>query len=500
MFRHQRFPASPVRICRLNFDPETLSAFLDSSARRGGLYATVAVVDSEIHDELWSTVSSDNFWILVSTRVEEMPIILEATRSSYAQYIAHEVGAQLLCIGIRRALAISVDPEVCGEPWHIERRSCLLDYFGLDPQDVSKFTRPELCEACLSLIEVAQVDDARVASCIAIAEWARRRSWLQIRKELLSDPALLLGLGGLIGTAGSYVTSNVSWLTFSLVLIPRAGHKPRPRVHEATLVDGTHFINQAAWDVAHHERSLVPSSGSKHALPRYVLDLLGTRPHRVLLQPLCGNGDELIAAATSLATTQAVGVDYAATAISSAASRPNTEGCEFIQAEVDDYLGAVHKTSFDSAFTTIGSLWWIADLERYLRHLRRIVREQYVIWDFHPFCYMINDDLQIVDDYPLSPDSRRYEEGLERYWNAPGAGAARSTMGIPVVEYRWSLSSLVNLALAAGWAIGTFEELPHVFGEHYLPCLHEEQGDNTFRLPAERPQVPLTFVLQLKAV
>ena len=159
MFRHQRFPRVRSESVASIRSRDSLGV-PDSSAHRAGLYATVAVVDSEIHDELWSTVSSDNFWILVSTRVEEMPIILEATRSSYAQYIAHEVGAQLLCIGIRRALAISVDPEVCGEPWHIERRSCLLDYFGLDPQDVSKFTRPELCEACLSLIEVAQVDDA----------------------------------------------------------------------------------------------------------------------------------------------------------------------------------------------------------------------------------------------------------------------------------------------------------------------------------------------------
>jgi hypothetical protein len=179
----------------------------------------VGIIDTEVYDELFSTIDRANTMILVSTRINNLPVVLAQSRKTYEQYVALEIGAQLLAIEYRRRAGIFADPKTCAKPWHIERRNCLFDYYGLDPANVQKLISPKISDQVLAEMRAAEVPQRAIDASLAIVKKAATTMWLEVFRRAPSDPIVALGIGAVIGLSASIVANldAARWAAFTAV-------------------------------------------------------------------------------------------------------------------------------------------------------------------------------------------------------------------------------------------------------------------------------------------
>ena len=128
----------------------------------------IGVIDSKIHNELYSGVDGDNQLIIVS--LADIRNMLQLSRKGYNDYVLCEIGAQLLAIEYRRIRSISFDPEECGVPWHEETLSCLFDYDENRDHTYKKLMSPKLCAKCKALLAEANVGMSVQTACVNIVK------------------------------------------------------------------------------------------------------------------------------------------------------------------------------------------------------------------------------------------------------------------------------------------------------------------------------------------
>lgn len=183
--------------------------------REAGETVLVGVIDSEVYNELFSATDADNSAIVVSMRVDGLPRLLKLTRKTWEQYVALEIGAQLLAIQYRRNAALSADPEECEAPWHVDRRNCLFDYYGLSEDDVglsedkvSKLLSPKLSDQTLTEMREAEVPRSLIDATLNIVRGASRTRWRTVARRVLRDPVVTIALGAGLGLIASVLAQG----------------------------------------------------------------------------------------------------------------------------------------------------------------------------------------------------------------------------------------------------------------------------------------------------
>lgn len=204
----------------------------------------------------------------------------------------------------------------------------------------------------------------------------------------------------------------------------------------------------------------------------------------------CHIGTDTLSLARAGATV--TGVDFSPEALAAAARLFDRHGVEaaWVQSDVLDARSAV-TGDFDLVYTSIGTISWLSDLERWAAQVAGLLRPGglFYIRDGHPALYSLDehaDGLQIRYRYFPNGQAQQWDEET----TYAGDGTLTSTR-----TYEWPhpLSEVVNSLIGAGLQILRLEEektLPWRFSDRMV----EVPGGYAWP-EEERDRVPCTFTV-----
>ncbi|WP_182047950.1 class I SAM-dependent methyltransferase [Curtobacterium sp. ME26] len=187
------------------------------------------------------------------------------------------------------------------------------------------------------------------------------------------------------------------------------------------------------------------------------------------------------------------GVDFSAPALASAAALASRLGLDvtWVETDVLDARAAV-TGDFDVVYTSIGTICWLPDLDRWAAQVAALLRPGgvFFIRDGHPALYALDEDAaELVSRYRYFPD------GTAQQWEDAGTYVGEGTVA-NTRTYEWPhpLSEVVNALLGAGLRLRRLDEgrtLPWRFSPRM-----EEDGHGSWVWPAgDRDRVPTTFTI-----
>jgi len=197
---------------------------------------------------------------------------------------------------------------------------------------------------------------------------------------------------------------------------------------------------------------------------------------------------------------EVTGADFSPQAITTARDLAQRAGlkAEFVCADVYS-LPEVLTGHFDLVIASYGVLAWLSDLDRFMRVVSHFLRPggQLLLIDVHPFADMFEyeperGDLGIRYSY-FHVDEPDRVECATSYVNQDQSISSTTT-------YQWwhDLASIVNSVVDNGMELASLREYAYLFYERF-PHL-QQINDNRWVLPANRPQIPLTFSLRARRI
>ena len=206
------------------FHPDQLFEYMEEKRRSaGGDVLLAGVIDSEVHDDLYSTSDRFNRACIVSLRTDNLAEVIAESGKTYEQYVALELAAQLLSIQFRRAAGISADPCACVSPWHEERLNCLFDYYGLTSGNVTKLIEARLSSHVVAEMEAHDVAQDRIEATMSIVNRVTGRHFRETIEFVLKDRATVLVIGGLTGMLASQAVELPGDSTLAVVIVVLLG-------------------------------------------------------------------------------------------------------------------------------------------------------------------------------------------------------------------------------------------------------------------------------------
>lgn len=187
------------------------------------------------------------------------------------------------------------------------------------------------------------------------------------------------------------------------------------------------------------------------------------------------------------------GVDFSPAALASAAGLASRLELDvaWVETDVLDARAAV-VGDFDVVYTSIGTICWLADLDRWAAQVAALLRPGgvFFIRDGHPALYALDESAdELVTRYRYFPD------GTAQQWDDDGTYAGEGTVA-NTRTYEWPhpLSEIVNALLGAGLRLRRLDEgttLPWRFSPRM-----EDTGDGSWAWPAaDRDRLPTTFTI-----
>ncbi|KTR04654.1 class I SAM-dependent methyltransferase [Curtobacterium luteum] len=187
------------------------------------------------------------------------------------------------------------------------------------------------------------------------------------------------------------------------------------------------------------------------------------------------------------------GVDFSPAALDSARGLADRLGVEatWVETDVLDARAAV-TGDFDVVYTSIGTICWLDDLDRWAAQVAALLRPGgvFFIRDGHPALYALDED---ADE--LVARHRYFADGTAQQWDDAGTYVGDGTVA-NTRTYEWPhpLSEIVNALLAVGLRLRFLDEgrtLPWRFSARM-----EDTGDGNYVWPgADRDRVPATFTI-----
>jgi 2-polyprenyl-3-methyl-5-hydroxy-6-metoxy-1,4-benzoquinol methylase len=187
------------------------------------------------------------------------------------------------------------------------------------------------------------------------------------------------------------------------------------------------------------------------------------------------------------------GVDFSPAALASAAGLATRLGLDvtWVETDVLDARAAV-TGDFDVVHTSIGTICWLPDLDRWAAQVAGLLRPGGVFFmrDGHPALYALDETAdELVTRYRYFPD------GTAQQWDDAGTYAGDGTVAnTRTFEWPHPLSEIVNALLDAGLRLRRLDEgrtLPWRFSPRM-----EDTGDGSWAWPdADRDRVPLTYTV-----
>ncbi|WP_439901369.1 class I SAM-dependent methyltransferase [Microbacterium azadirachtae] len=189
------------------------------------------------------------------------------------------------------------------------------------------------------------------------------------------------------------------------------------------------------------------------------------------------------------------GVDFSGPALDAAAALAARLGlaATWVQTDVLDARAAV-SGDFDLVYTSIGTITWLDDLDRWAAQIAGLLRAGglFYIRDGHPVLYGLDETRdELVLRYPY------FGDGSAQAWDEAGTYVGDGTV-THTRTYEWPhpISEVVNALIGAGLRILRMEEgrsLPWRFS----PRMTEAGGDYVWP-EGERDLVPCTFTIIAK--
>ncbi|WP_372967186.1 class I SAM-dependent methyltransferase [Microbacterium sp.] len=204
----------------------------------------------------------------------------------------------------------------------------------------------------------------------------------------------------------------------------------------------------------------------------------------------CHIGTDTISLARAGATV--TGVDFSAPALAVAAELASRSGTEatWVETDVLDARNAV-SGDFDVVYTSIGTITWLADLDRWAAQIVGLLRPggTFFIRDGHPALYALDEDAPT-----LTTRYAYFGDGRAQHWDDESTYVGDGTVAHPrTYEWPHPLSEIIGALLRAGLRLIHFDEgrtLPWQFS----PRMVDVPGG--FAWPeAERNLIPCTYTI-----
>ncbi|PZE63585.1 bifunctional 2-polyprenyl-6-hydroxyphenol methylase/3-demethylubiquinol 3-O-methyltransferase UbiG [Curtobacterium sp. MCBD17_021] len=187
------------------------------------------------------------------------------------------------------------------------------------------------------------------------------------------------------------------------------------------------------------------------------------------------------------------GVDFSRPALVSAAALAERSDVDvsWVESDVLDARAAV-TGDFDVVYTSIGTICWLPDLDRWAAQVAALLRPGgvFFIRDGHPALYALDED---ADE--LVTRHRYFPDGTAQQWEDATTYAGDGTVSQPrTYEWPHPLSEIVNALLGAGLRLRRLDEgrtLPWRFSSRM-----EETGDGSWAWPEQdRDRIPTTYTI-----
>ncbi|MCS6581321.1 class I SAM-dependent methyltransferase [Curtobacterium citreum] len=187
------------------------------------------------------------------------------------------------------------------------------------------------------------------------------------------------------------------------------------------------------------------------------------------------------------------GVDFSPAALASAAGLASRLGIDvtWVETDVLDARAAV-TGDFDVVYTSIGTICWLPDLDRWAAQIAGLLRPGgvFFIRDGHPALYALDEDAdELVTRYRYFPD------GTAQQWDDAGTYVGDGTVAnTRTFEWPHPLSEIVNALLGAGLRLRRLDErrtLPWRFSSRMV-----ETGTGSWAWPDhDRDRIPTTYTI-----
>lgn len=204
----------------------------------------------------------------------------------------------------------------------------------------------------------------------------------------------------------------------------------------------------------------------------------------------CHIGTDTVSWARAGATV--TGVDFSAAALAAAESFATTLGVRatWVETDVLDARAAV-VGDFDVVYTSIGTITWLDDLDRWATQIFALLRPggTFFIRDGHPALYALDEDAdQLVIRYPY------FGDGSAVQWDDAATYAGDGTVAHErTYEWPHPLSEVIGALLRAGLRLVHFDEgttLPWRFSCRMVEVPHGYAWPEN-----ERSLVPCTYTI-----
>ena len=187
------------------------------------------------------------------------------------------------------------------------------------------------------------------------------------------------------------------------------------------------------------------------------------------------------------------GVDFSPAALTSAAGLASRLGLDvtWVETDVLDARAAV-TGDFDVVYTSIGTICWLPDLDRWAAQVAGLLRPGgvFFIRDGHPALYALDEDAdELVTRYRYFPD------GTAQQWDDAGTYVGDGTVAnTRTFEWPHPLSEIVNALLGAGLRLRRLDEgrtLPWRFSSRMV-----ETDTGSWAWPEhDRDRMPTTYTI-----
>lgn len=186
------------------------------------------------------------------------------------------------------------------------------------------------------------------------------------------------------------------------------------------------------------------------------------------------------------------GVDFSAPALETARAFAEEHGvdAEWVETDVLDARAAV-SGDFDVVYTSIGTICWLSDLDRWAQQIHELLRPggTFFIRDGHPALYALDEDAET-----LTARYRYFGDGTAQVWDDASTYAGDGTVS-HTRTYEWphSLAEILGALLGAGLRIVHVDEgrtLPWRFS----PRMVEVPGGYAWP-EAQRDLLPCTYTI-----
>jgi SAM-dependent methyltransferase len=186
------------------------------------------------------------------------------------------------------------------------------------------------------------------------------------------------------------------------------------------------------------------------------------------------------------------GLDFSPAAIEAARSAASLAGLDarFALGDVHDAVRLLGAAAFDVVYTGFGALTWLPDLDRWAAVVVALLRPggRLLLAEFHPFTSAIDDDLVA---------RRSYAPGTPVDMDEPGTYVDADAATRHNRARRWDhgLGRIVTALAAAGLTIERLREHDETPDPGDRRNLVFDPRRGTWRHPADRPVLPLTYTL-----